>query len=183
MKKQASLLQVRLLGVARAHFWYIGFIAISIVAFDSTHLITRDSVQKRWASTVALLIATTLVWYFVRHNTKTDSYYRMLTYALIVADILFAAYFVYLDRGMASRNVLLFGIPLVVSSLLNSRAALFATAAFCTAAYVFAATKYFYDYFNEGYKAELYGVLFLYAACFFVIAAVLWAVIRYQKLS
>lgn len=183
MKKQASLLQARLLGVARAHFWYVGFVAISIVAFDSTHVITRESVQNRWTSAVILLVATTLIWYFVRRDTKTESYYRMLTYALITADILFAAYLVYLDRGMASRNVLLFGIPLAVSSLLNSRSALFATAALCTAAYVFAATKYFYDYFNEGYKAELYGVLFLYSACFFVIAAVLWAIIRYQKLS
>lgn len=183
MKKQASLLQIRLLGIARAHFWYIGFIALSIVIFDSTHLITRESVQKRWASAVLLLIATTLIWYFVRRNTKTESYYRILTYALIVTDILFAAYFVYLDRGMASRNIMLFAVPLVVSALLNSRAAIFATATLCTAAYVFASTKYFYDYFNEGYKAELYGVMLLYTACFFVIASILWAIIRYQKLS
>ncbi len=183
MKKQASLLQVRLLGVARAHFWYVGFIAISIVAFDSTHLITRENVQKRWMSAVLLLVATTLTWYFVRRNSKNESYYQILTYALIVTDILFAAYFIYLDRGMASRNVVLFGVPLAVSTLLNSRAALFATAALCTAAYFFASTKYFFDYFNEGYKAELYGVLFLYSACFFVVAAILWAIIRYQKLS
>lgn len=183
MKKHASLLQARLLGVARAHFWYVGFIAISIVAFDSTHLITRESVQRRWTSAVVLLVVATIIWYFVRRNNATEQYYRGLTYALIITDIIFAAYFIYLDRGMASRNVVLFGIPLAVSTLLNSRAALFATAALCTAAYVFATTKYFYDYFNEGYKAELYGVLFFYSACFFVIAAVLWAVIRYQKLS
>jgi hypothetical protein len=183
MKKQASIIQTRLLGVARAHFWYVGAIAISIIAFDSTNLITREIVQKRWTSAVALLVAVTLVWYFVRRNTKNESYYRLLTYCLIAADILFAAYLVYLDRGMASRNVVLFAIPIAVSALLNSRAALFATAALSTAAYFFAATKYFYDFFNEGYKAELYGVLFLYSACFFVVAAVLWAIIRYQKLS
>jgi hypothetical protein len=183
MKKQASLLQARLLGVARAHFWYVGFIAIAIVAFDSTRVITRESVEKRWTSTVALLVVSSLIWYFVRRKTEAESYYRTLTYCLIAADILFAAYVIYLDRGMASRNVMLFGVPLAVAALLNSRAALFATAALCTAAYVFATTKYFYDYFNEGYKAELYGVLFLYSACFFVIAAVLWAIIRYQKLS
>lgn len=183
MKKQASLLQARLLGVARAHFWYVGFISLSIIIFDTTHLVTRESVQKRWASAVTLLVVTTLVWYFVRRNTKTESFYRMLTYGLIAADIIFASYFIYLDRGMASRNVMLFAIPLVVSALLNSRAALFATAALCTAGYFFASTKYFYDFFNEGYKAELYGVLFLYSACFFVVAGVLWAIIRYQKLS
>ena len=149
----------------------------------SDGLITRSSVQQRWATTVALLVSTTLIWYFVRRNTRTESYYRVLTYCLITVDILFAAYFIYLDRGMASRNVVLFGVPLATAALLNSRAALFATAALCTAAYVFAATKYFYDYFNEGYKAELYGVLFLYSACMFVVAAILWAIIRYQKLS
>ncbi|HSX46799.1 MAG TPA: hypothetical protein VLF87_02310 [Patescibacteria group bacterium] len=182
-KKAARLLQARLLGVTRAHFWYAGFFAIAIVVYDATHLVPRENIAQRWMAAVVLLIASTVVWYLVRAADRPDSFYVALVNALVITDILFAGVMIYLDRGMASRNVALFAIPITVSAILNSRSAIFAAAAMSTAVYVFAATKYFYDYFNEGYKAELYAVLFFYSASFFVLAGIVWAIMRYQKLS
>jgi hypothetical protein len=182
-KNTSSLLQARILGVARAHFFYILFFAASIIAFDANHLVTRENIEYRWMAVVVLLVSNTLVWYLVRASDKSKSFYNALTYVLIVADILFASYILYYDRGMASRSVVLYTIPIAVAAILNSRSALFATAALCTAGYAFAATKYFYDYFNEGYKAELYSVMIFYSACFFILASVLWAIMRYQRLK
>ena len=54
---------------------------------------------------------------------------------------------------------------------------MFGTAALSTAAYIMAATRYFYVNFNEGYKIELYTTLALYSVSFFILAALLWVVV------
>jgi hypothetical protein len=82
---------------------------------------------------------------------------------------------------MASRAVLLYIVPIVVSAVLLSRVAVLMTAALATSAYVLTAIKYFVDYFNEGYKAELYTEVGFYCAMFFVVAALLATIIRFNK--
>ena len=44
-----------------------------------------------------------------------------------------------------------------------------------------AAVKYFVDFFNEGYKAELYIEVGFYAAMFFVLAALLSTILRFRS--
>jgi len=78
-------------------------------------------------------------------------------------------------RGMASRAVLLFCLPIAMSAALRSKTALYGTAAVSAMAYSLAAIKYFMDYPSEGYKVELYGDVLFYSALFFVLAAMLSA--------
>lgn len=163
--------------LARVHFGLVVAYAIFIVASDAWNLVTRQLTSQRWLMCGLLLVVTTIVWLLARGRVKNDNYYRFLIFALVAVDIALAAFAIYTERGMASRGVALFAIPIVASAVLLSRAAIFGTAALCTATYVMAATRYFYVNFNEGYKIELYGTLALYSASFFVLAAILWIVV------
>lgn len=157
---------------------FIGAYAIYVIAADATRLIAPPLVLKRWTVDAALLVGVSIIWYLARARVQNINYYRGLVYGLIVLDLAMAAFNVYTQRGMAARAVMLFSIPIVAASVLLSRTALFLTAALCTAAYSLAALKYFVDFFNEGYKAELYIEVGFYCAVFFILAAVLSIVVR-----
>lgn len=174
-------LQTGVIRLCRVHFYLLGIYALYIIASDATHLITPVLVYKRWLATALLLSLVGAVWYAARNAQKAANYYRFLIYALIAADIAFAGFNVYTQRGMASRAVVLFAIPIIVSSLLLSRVAVFLTAILSTAVYVLSAVKYFVDFFNEGYKAELYIEVGFYVGIFFVLAALLSTIIRFRS--
>ena len=174
-------LQTGTIRISRLHFYLLGVYAIYIIASDATHLITPKLVYQRWLATALLLILAGTIWYAARKRAASANYYRFLLYGLIAADIAFAGFNVYTQRGMAARSVLLFAVPIIVSSLLLSRVAIFLTAIISTAAYVLAAVKYFVDFFNEGYKEELYIEVGFYAATFFVLAALLSAIVRFRS--
>lgn len=173
-------LQINIIRAARVHFYYVLAFALAIIIEDAWKLITPKAVLQRWTTLAILLSVTAIVWYAARAQTENSLYYKSLAYILILVDIYVAATSVYAERGMASRSVALFAIPIVVAVVLASRTALFATAALCTAAYSFAAIRYFVVNFNEGYKIELYSVIAFYSACFFILAGLIWAVIRYK---
>lgn len=174
-------LQKNAVGLARVQFGLVAAYAVFILASDAWNLVARELTSQRWIMFGILLIVTTVVWYLARTDLKSANFYRVLVIAIILADIALASFAIYTERGMSSRGVALYAIPIVSSAVLLSRTALFGTAALCTAAYVMAATRYFYVYFNEGYKIELYSTLGLYSAGFFVLAGLLWVVIRGRK--
>lgn len=176
----AGWLQTGIIRACRVHFYIIGVYAIYIIASDATHLITPTVVYQRWLAAGLLLATTAIVWYFSRAANKNTNFYRTLLYALILADIAFASFNVYTQRGMASRAVFLFAVPIMVSALLLSRTATLMTATLATAAYVLVAVKYFVDFFNEGYKAELYIEVGFYAACFYALASLIGVIIRFK---
>lgn len=178
VKLKVNWLQINVLRAARVHYYYIAALTASVMVYDAWKVITPQAVLQRWTLLAIMLILVTGVWYASRANARNQMYYRLLAYVLIATDIFVAAFLVYLERGMASRSVALFAVPIAVSMVLNSRSALFATATMCVAAYSFAAVKYFVDFFNEGYRIELYTVLTFYSVCFFVLAGLLWVVMR-----
>lgn len=174
-------LQSGLIRLCRVHFVFIGAYAIYIIAADATKLITPQLVLQRWTANAMVLSGVVVIWYLARNRVASTNYYRILTYGLIMLDIGLATFNIFTQRGMASRAVILFSLPIVVSAILLSRTALFLTATLCTAAYSLAAVKYFVDYFNEGFKAELYIEVGFYCAVFFILAAVLSIVIRFKS--
>jgi hypothetical protein len=175
-------LRTGLVRICRVHFLLLAAYAVYIVAADTTQLITPQLVLQRWAACGLLFVGVGIVWYSAHNGGSAGSnYYRVLTYALILFDILFIGFNVYTQRGMASRAVMLFAIPIAVSAMLLNRTALFLTAILSTATYVLAAVKYFVDYFNEGYKAELYIEVGFYSGMFFILAAILAILIRFRN--
>lgn len=179
-KAEPSVLHSKLVTVIRLHFLLAVAFAISIILFDAGNLITPDVVLQRWTMGTTLFVITILAWYASRSHVQSSSYQKLLLYSIILADIMLATFLIYNERGMASRAVILFAIPIVASGILNSRRALITTAALCAAAYSMSAIRYFTVNFNEGYKIELYGTIGFYSAVFFLLAALLGAVISKQ---
>jgi len=171
-------LQVQVGRIAKTHFYFVAIFVASIIVYHGWKLITPDVVLQRWTMAAALLVVNTVVWSGAKLKANNQLYYKMLTFLLILGDILVSSILVYGERGMASRAVALFAVPICISAILVSRAALFATASICAAAYSLAAVRYFVVNFNEGYSSELYGVVGFYCAVFFLLAAVLSVIVK-----
>lgn len=171
-------LQQSILGVSRIHFFYVLAFAASIIVYDASHLIEPEAVLYRWKLAVAMAVITTVVWYIARTKNSGLSLLKWSVTLLVIADILFAALLVYADRGMASVAVALYAVPIATSAALLSRSAILATASLCTASYALASVKYFVDFFNEGYKVQLYSTIGFYGATFFIIALLITTVIH-----
>lgn len=163
--------QLLVLRLARIHFVYVLAFAAMIIVADSWALIAPESTLRRWTMAAVMLVTTTVIWYAARQ--KPRPWQAWLPYALVILDIAVATFMVYEERGMASRGVALYAIPLVVAALTGGRSIVLATASLSTAAYGLAAIRYFVTYFNEGYKVELYATIGFYSAMFFILSALL----------
>ena len=129
----------------------------------------------------ALLVIATGIWYFAKNKSTSQYQDKMLLFTLILTDIALASYSVYSQRGMASRAVLLYAIPILVSAILMKRTATYAVAALCIAAYTLAAISYFVFNFNEGYKVELYGEIGFYSILLLLLAGLVSSIIPKTK--
>lgn len=152
-----------------------------LILFDASKLIPPDIVKERWLSVACLTIACAFIAYLAKINPKNNNLHKLLVFGLASIDTIFAAHNVYMTRGMASRAVVLFILPLIVIAMLMSLSALLLTATICVAVYITTAVSYFVNNFNEGYKVELYGEVGFYSAMMYVVAFLLWAVIKNRK--
>lgn len=180
-KIKTSDLRTKTRRVAKLHFVYAFVLAVQLIAFDAAKLITPETTLKRWISIAILLIVTTVVWYISKDLLGQASTLKKLLFTLIVSDIAMASFLVYLTRGMASRAVALYAIPIIVSAVLSRRSAVIATACLSIAAYVSTAIAYFVLNFNEGYKIELYGEIAFYSAIMLLFSSLIWVFIRPYK--
>lgn len=178
LKEAVTNIKPAVLSIVRIHFAYVGAYIAAIIAFDSWNLITHEGIVLRWTAAALMLTISAVVWYLVRGTLQKNTQFKLAAAVLIAADIIFAAYNVYWQRGMASKAVALFLVPIIIAAVLASRRAVLATAAICTAAYTFAAVKYFHLNYGEGYKVELYGEIGFYSAVFFIVASLLVVLIR-----
>lgn len=179
--KTNSWLHSGVLRISRIQFLYVLILIVQIYVYDAWHLIPPEAVMQRWMITSLLLAVSAIVWYLAHSPKRSNTSYRFMVYALILVDVAVASLSVYTQRGMASRAVMLYAVPLVISAVLLSRAAIFATAALCVASYTTAAVMYFVLNFNEGYKIELYGEIGFYSAMIFLVGFMLWAVVHSKR--
>lgn len=177
-KNPVAWLQLAVLRAARVHFLFAAAAAVVFIAADAGQLVTSEMVSQRWVILAVMTFVTILAWYLAHGNMRAQSYYQVLLVAMVLTDIIFVSYLIYIDRGMASRAVALYSVPIATAALLLNRSAIYGAAAVSTVGYVLVATRYFYVHFNEGYRLELYTALGLYGAGFFALAALLWAAIK-----
>lgn len=162
----------------RILFIFVGIYIGSIMLYDAFKLITPDILLIRWIAASALLVAVAVLWYVARSSNKSERFYAWLLYAFIVATIAFASLNIYIQRGMASRAVFLYVIPVLIAAFLLRRVAIFMTAAIAVAAYSLTAIWYSNVYPSEGYKVEIYGEVGFYSAMLFIVAALAWGIVR-----
>jgi hypothetical protein len=179
-KRVTEQLQAKVLRIARVHFLLVLALALYIVIADSWALIEPAQVLKRWTTAVIILMVTAVIWYVARrvHNLSAQ---KVFVCVFVFLDIVLASSLVYAERGMASLSVAMYAVPLATSAVLASRTALFTTAFVCVGAYSLTCIKYFVDFFNEGYKVQLYSTIAFYSAIFFILAALLWIAVRPQS--
>ncbi len=160
------------------HLYLIAYI-LSVIIFDSWNLLTHEAVLQRWTAAGAFLIVNTIVWYLCRAKINSRTVYKILFISLLIVGILFASINVYWQRGMASKSVLLYAIPIISAGLMRSRSLVLATAGVSAAAYSISVVRYFFENYGQGYRIELYGEIFFHAAMFFVIAGLM--IISFRK--
>ncbi|MEI6751014.1 MAG: hypothetical protein WCK69_00475 [Candidatus Saccharibacteria bacterium] len=178
--KKTSWLRPRVLSISRIHFIFVFSYTAQIVLFNASNILTPYAVMQRWIVAGLLLSINVFVWYIAKNKVTRTVTYKKLVFLMILADIAMASFNVYVQRGMASKAVALYAIPIVVSAILASRSALIATSTLCIIAYTTTSISYFVLNFNEGYKAELYGEIATYSVLFIVLALLLWTVVRHN---
>ncbi len=128
-----------------------------------------------------LTIVSIVAWFFSRSNLARPGTERAWVWILIITDIAFAATNIYLQRGMASRAIILFGLPIITASLLRSKSALITASVLSAVVYMTTALAYFVLNFNEGYNIELYGETIFYAVFLLLQGRLLWALMRSKE--
>lgn len=162
----------------RAHFGLVAAYMGSIIIFDAWNLITHEAVNQRWTAAGLLLVLSSVAWFFSHMRSLSAAGYRGLLLALALADVSFAMLNVYWERGMASKSVILFVVPIAVIAMLRSRTLLLSATTICAAAYSTTIVRYFNDNYGEGYRVELWGNIFLYSSLFYVFAWLFFTLLR-----
>lgn len=162
----------------KAHFLFLGFYIAQIILFDAGKLIPPNITQERWVAASLFAVICAGVFYVLTLNKQQYNFQQLLVFIIAFADIAFAAFNVYITRGMASKAVFFFILAFATIALLRNLAALLFVATISAAVYISTAVSYFVNNFNEGYKIELYGEVGLYAACMYAVAYLFWAVAR-----
>lgn len=153
--------------ITRTIYFLLGFYALSIVIFDSGNLITREALIDRWLLFSFVLLINTLAWYFA--SQKGNFFHKpslgifLITFGLLA----FAGFTTYWERGMASTSTIFYVLPLLTIAVLKNRHALIATATLAAGTYALSAVKYFNDFFNEGFRIQLWGSIILYGGVIF----------------
>lgn len=168
--KKSNQLVLDITRATRTIYFFIAFFAVSIVIFDSGNLITKEAVVQRWSILTALLVVNTAVWFFNASNNKSITTQKALVGLLVLTLISMAGLVTYWERGMASTSTILYAVPLLVAAIAKNRHALLATATLSAGTYCFASVKYFNDFFNEGFRIQLWGNLVLISGIIFTCA-------------
>jgi hypothetical protein len=171
-KKQSKNTNDTQLSVTRASrtvYFFIALYMLSIIIFDSGNLITREAIIQRWTLATLLLLVNTAVWFGASQKWRLTT--GKLPVVLALALLVFAGFTTYWERGMASSSTIFYALPILVIALSKNRHALQAFAILSAGTYAFASVKYFNDYFNEGYRVQLWGTILLVSAS---IAAISW---------
>lgn len=166
-----------LVRVSKIHVFIAAAFAAQLIIYDAGKLITPDVVLKRWVSIGLLATVSAIVWFLAR--TKDEpKLANKLVYGLILTDIIIACFNVYTQRGMASRAVILFVIPIITAAVLKRKGLIYLTAVLSAVSYIVTAVAYFVLNFNEGYKLELYGEILFYSTIILTVAGLTWSVTR-----
>lgn len=161
----AELAALTLTRLTRTIYFVLVLYVIVMVLFDSGNLIQREAIIDRITLVFIVMVINTIAWYAASERALPLK--NASVYILTILLIAFAGFNTYWERGMASTSTILYALPLLTAALVKNRHALIATAALCASTYSFASIKYFNDFFNEGYRIQLWGTLLLQCGIFF----------------
>ncbi len=153
--------------LTKFQFAFVAAFALFTIIFDGGNVLTREAVYRRWMLVGLLLAVYALFWAAVIKARTNTVLYGSLALC-VLAGLVLAGYMTYWERGMASTSTVLYLFPIASAAFTKSRTYTVVAALLASATYIIACTKYFYDFFNEGYRVQLYGELFFYSAVFII---------------
>ena len=153
--------------VTRTLYFFAAVFGLYIIVVDAGNLLTREAVIDRWVLLSALIAVNTFGWWLAAQRSKEN---KLVISLLVALTVVFAGFMTYWERGMASTSTVLYALPLLIAATLKSRHFLLATATLSTSTYAFAAVKYFNDFFNEGFRVQLWASILLVAGTLYTAA-------------
>lgn len=159
----------KLLKFLKLNFAVILTYGIFTTLYEAWQLITPYALMVRWILFCLVIVLASLIWLYVRRQTSPRAVKRAVA-SLIAANIAFVSANIYFERGMASRAVMLYSLPIIAAGLFRSKSATFLSALFCALAYSLSAIWYSVVHPSEGYKIEIYGTIIFYCTFMFVMA-------------
>jgi hypothetical protein len=177
----ADWLQTTAVRLTRVHFVYVAFYLLSVVIFDTWNLYTHEATSQLWTAGGVLLGIVALLWFCARLKFSNYWIYIAIIMALIVADIVFASYLVWWQRGLYSKAIMLYTVPIITAASTRSRSILLTTTTVSAAAYSTVSVRYFFQNYGMGYRVELWGTVGFFSAMLFVLALLLMVIIQPTK--
>jgi hypothetical protein len=171
-------LQTTAVRLTRIHFIYVLCYLVSIVIYDASNLYTHQAIGQLWTAGGILLALNVVLWFAARLKVSNYWIYVGIVLTLIIADIAFASYIVYWQRGLYSKAVMLYTVPIIAAAAVRSRSILLGTTALSAAAYSVVSVRYFFDHYGLGYRVELWANVAFFSGMMFVLALLLMVVIR-----
>lgn len=179
-KKASAYSKQKTLTVLKISMVYIVAYMLSIIVMDAWNVTTEDATNWRWVASSLLLVVNLGVWWSVKIN-GTIKHQTMLVLSLILAQLLFAGINIYWQRGMASVSAVMFAVPILISGVLADRKLLYLTAGASALMYSSMVYKYFYDFYGEGYLAQMWVTLGFFSVLFMIVAWLLDTVLDLKK--
>lgn len=171
-------LQTTTVRITRFHFVYVAAFLAQTIIFDTWNLYTHQAVAQLWTAGGLLLAINVLVWFAARMNKPNYWYYITVLLILIAVDIIFASYIVWWQRGLYSKAVVLYLVPIISAAATRSRSILLTTTTLSVAAYSTISVRYFFQNYGLGYRVELWGTVGFFSAMLFVLTFLLLVIIR-----
>jgi len=177
-KNPAGFFQTAAVRLTRVHFIYITCFLVSVVIFDASNLYSHQAIAQMWTVGGVMVAIVALIWFAARFKAPSHWYYIGAIAAIILADIFFASYFVWRQRGLYSKAVMLYTVPIITAAAARSRSILLATTTLSAAAYSTISVRYFFQNYGLGYRVELWGTVAFFSAMMFVLALLLMIITR-----
>jgi hypothetical protein len=177
-KSANGWLQTTTVRIARLHFIYVAAFLAQTIIFDTWNLYTHQAVSQLWTAGGILLAFNVIVWFLARMKNPSYTFYISVLLALIVVDIIFASYIVWWQRGLYSKAVMLYMVPIISAAATRSRSILLTTTTLSVAAYSTISVRYFFQNYGLGYRVELWGTVGFFSAILFVLTFLLLIIIR-----
>lgn len=153
--------------LARYNFYFLAALSLFTIIFDGGNVLARQAIYYRWMITAALFVVFVLFWITVKKSPSKNVIFGSLVLC-VLAELALAGFMTYWERGMASTSTILYMMPIASIAYAKSRTYTVGVSLMASATYIGASTKYFYDFFNEGYRVQLYGEIFFYSAVFLI---------------
>ncbi len=124
-------------------------------------------------------LATNAVFFALGRVKAGNRYYRGLALSLLVFDMLFITYFMYIEGGIASREPILYVLPILMSATMLGRRVVYLTALMASTAYsALLVTDYLEISANTGGRTTIHdsfsyliNSIVFFVAMFFIVAA------------